>query len=92
MKKACIAVQLVIAATLLAAEPRETFTVDRFTFVVPEGWKKVAPPSPMRKAQLEIGEGALKAEVIFESTCRYLSELIERSLGATKGNSGIDAS
>jgi hypothetical protein len=46
----------------------------------------------MRKAQLEIGEGALKAEVTFESTCRYLSELIERSLGATKGNSGIDAS
>jgi hypothetical protein len=65
MKKACIAFHLVIATTLLAAEPKETFTVDRFTFSVPEGWKKVAPPSPMRKAQLEIGEGALKAEVTF---------------------------
>ena len=65
MKKACIAVHLAIAATLLAAEPKETFTVDRFTFAVPEGWKKVAPPSPMRKAQLEIGEGTLKAEVTF---------------------------
>lgn len=65
MMKAYIAVQLVIAATLLAAEPKETFTVDRFTFAVPEGWKKVPPPSPMRKAQLEVGEGTLKAEVAF---------------------------
>ena len=65
MKKACIAVHLVIATTLLAAEPKETFTVDRFTFAVPDGWKKVAPPSPMRKAQLEVGEGKAKAEVTF---------------------------
>ena len=56
---------VIIATTLLAAEPKETFTVDRFTFAVPEGWKKVAPPSPMRKAQLEVGEGTLKAEVTF---------------------------
>jgi hypothetical protein len=43
----------------------ETFTVERFTFAVPPGWKKVPPPSPMRKAQLEVGEDAAKAEVTF---------------------------
>ena len=65
MKKAWIVFHLVIATTLLAAEPKETFTVGHFTFAVPEGWKKVEPSSPMRKAQLEVGEGALKAEVTF---------------------------
>lgn len=39
--------------------------MERFTFTVPEGWKKVPPPSPMRKAQLEVGDAAAKAEVTF---------------------------
>ena len=55
---------LFVAASVWA-EPAETFTVERFTFAVPEGWKKVTPPSPMRKAQLEVGEGTSKAEVTF---------------------------
>jgi len=65
MQKVMSSFLLLFAATLLAAEPAETFTVERFTFTVPDGWKKVPPPSPMRKAQLEVGEGTLKAEVTF---------------------------
>lgn len=49
----------------LFAAPGESFQVERLSFNVPEGWKKVPPPSPMRKAQLEVGEGAAKAEVSF---------------------------
>ena len=56
-------VLLVLATPGLAAP--ETFAVERFTFSVPEGWKKVPPPSPMRKAQLEVGAGNAKAEVTF---------------------------
>jgi len=59
------ALSLFLAAALLRAEPAENFEVGRFTFAVPEGWKKVPPPSPMRKAQLEVGEGASRAEVTF---------------------------
>lgn len=43
----------------------EEFQVERFTFTVPEGWKKVPAPSPMRKAQLAVGEGEAQAEVTF---------------------------
>ncbi len=60
---------LLLAFTWLAlpafAEPAATFQVERFTFAVPEGWRQVPPPSPMRKAQLEVGQGASKAEVTF---------------------------
>ncbi len=60
----CVAlVLLALIAPGLAAT--ETFQVERFTFAVPESWKKVAPPSPMRKAQLEVGADAAKAEVTF---------------------------
>ena len=65
MKKLLSSLLFLIPAILLAADSAETFTVERFTFTVPDGWKKVAPPSPMRKAQLDVGEGALKAEVTF---------------------------
>jgi hypothetical protein len=39
--------------------------VEAFKFALPEGWKSVAPSSPMRKAQLEIARGPEKAEVTF---------------------------
>jgi hypothetical protein len=55
-----------LAATAAPAEqPSEPVKVGPFTFAVPGGWKKVTPSSPMRKAQLEIGEGSAKAEVTF---------------------------
>ena len=54
---------LLLAHPGLAAP--ETFQVEHVTFAVPEGWKKVPPPTAMRKAQLEVGEGAAKAEVTF---------------------------
>jgi hypothetical protein len=52
---------------LLAATafPEEPVKVGAFTFAVPEGWKKMTPSSPMRKAQLEITQGSDKAEVTF---------------------------
>jgi hypothetical protein len=54
------------AATAAPAEqPVEPVKVGAFTFAVPNGWKKVMPSSPMRKAQLEIGQGSDKAEVTF---------------------------
>ncbi|MEO5722172.1 MAG: hypothetical protein ABIR71_11965 [Chthoniobacterales bacterium] len=64
MKTAFACLFLAAAASLLAASA-ETFQVERFTFTVPADWKKVAPPSPMRKAQLEVGMDAAKAEVTF---------------------------
>ena len=55
-----------LAATAFSAEqPTEPVKVGAFTFAVPEGWKKVTPSSPMRKAQLEIAQGSDKAEVTF---------------------------
>ena len=56
---------LLAAATVSAEQPAEPVKVGPFTFPVPEGWKKVTPSSPMRKAQLEIGQGSEKAEVTF---------------------------
>jgi hypothetical protein len=54
----------VSAATGVFAETSEV-KVGAFTFTVPEGWKQVPPPSPMRKAQIEIARGPEKAEVTF---------------------------
>lgn len=67
MRTVIVAVaSFVVAATAISAEqPAEPVKVGSFTFTVPEGWKKVTPSSPMRKAQLEVGEGAAKAEVTF---------------------------
>ena len=60
------AVFLLLAAAPSSAEkPAEPVKVGAFTFAVPDGWKKVTPSSPMRKAQLEIAQGSDKAEVTF---------------------------
>jgi hypothetical protein len=56
---------LLTAAAAPAEQPAEPVKVGPFSFAIPEGWKKVTPSSPMRKAQLEIGEGSAKAEVTF---------------------------
>jgi hypothetical protein len=56
----------VLTATAFPTEQSaEPVKVGSFTFAVPEGWKKVTPSSPMRKAQLEVGQGSDKAEVTF---------------------------
>ena len=67
MRKAFAAAVLFLltAAAVPAEQPAEPVKVGAFTFAVPEGWKKVTPSSPMRKAQLEIGQGSDKAEVTF---------------------------
>ena len=65
MRTAFIAAASFVAlATGVFAETNEV-KVGAFTFAVPEGWKQVPPPSPMRKAQLEIARGSEKAEVTF---------------------------
>jgi hypothetical protein len=56
---------LLAAAAAPAEQPAEPVKVGAFTFAVPDGWKKVTPSSPMRKAQLEIAQGSDKAEVTF---------------------------
>jgi len=43
----------------------EQFTVAGITFTKPDNWKKVAPASSMRAAQLEVREGSAKADVVF---------------------------
>jgi hypothetical protein len=56
----------VVAAVAAPAEqPAEPVKIGAFTFTVPDGWKKVTPSSPMRKAQLEIAQKSDKAEVTF---------------------------
>lgn len=62
MRTSVVAAFLLSAAVALSAEPLK---VGPFAFVVPSGWKSVAPSSPMRKAQLEIAKGSEKAEVTF---------------------------
>ena len=65
MRKAFVVAALfAVAATGVFAETSE-IKVGSFTFTAPEGWKQVPPPSPMRKAQLEIARGPEKAEVTF---------------------------
>jgi hypothetical protein len=56
---------LLIAAAAPAEQSAGPVKVGAFTFTIPEGWKTVTPSSPMRKAQLEIGDGSDKAEVTF---------------------------
>ena len=56
---------LLALAPAPAGQPAEPVKVGPFTFTVPEGWKKVTPSSPMRKAQLEVAQGSDKAEVTF---------------------------
>ena len=56
---------LLLATSLVSAQPAESFKVGAFTFAVPSGWTKVNPSSPMRNAQLEVAQGTAKAEVTF---------------------------
>ena len=56
---------MLAAVAAPAEQPAELIKVGAFTFTVPDGWKKVAPTSPMRKAQLEVSQGSEKAEVTF---------------------------
>jgi hypothetical protein len=56
---------LLAAAAAPAEQPAEPVKVGAFSFAVPDGWKKVTPSSPMRKAQIEIAQGSDKAEVTF---------------------------
>jgi hypothetical protein len=56
---------LLASSAFPAGQPADAVKVGAFTFTVPDGWKKVEPSSPMRKAQLEIVQGSAKAEVTF---------------------------
>jgi hypothetical protein len=56
---------ILATASAPAEQPTDPVKVGAFTFAVPDGWKKVTPSSPMRKAQLEIVQGSNKAEVTF---------------------------
>jgi hypothetical protein len=56
---------LFVAAATGGEQSAEPVKVGGFTFTVPEGWTRVTPSSPMRKAQLEIARGTAKAEVTF---------------------------
>ena len=51
--------------SLLAAETPAKFNVAGLEFTRPSGWKWIEVSSPMRKAQLEVGEGKDKAEIVF---------------------------
>jgi hypothetical protein len=62
LKALACAFALVVTTHHVAAED---FTVTGVTFTKPDSWKKVAPSSSMRKAQLEIGQGADQANVVF---------------------------
>ena len=63
--RTAIASAILFASAAFALAAPESVKVDAYTFMVPEGWKSVAPSSPMRKAQLEIARGPDKAEVTF---------------------------
>jgi hypothetical protein len=56
---------LAFAVTAIAAESPATFKVSEFSFKRPEAWTWVETASPMRKAQLKVGEGKNAAEVVF---------------------------
>ena len=49
----------------MGAEAPESFKAGEFSFKAPKGWKWIQTRSRMRAAQLEVGEGEGKAEVIF---------------------------
>ncbi len=65
MMKNAFAVALIALLSIVSLNAAESFKVGSFTFVVPEGWSKVTPSSPMRNAQLEVARGQDKAEVTF---------------------------
>jgi hypothetical protein len=69
---------LFIATALCAEDASGPIKIGAFSFVVPEGWRQVAPSSPMRKAQLEVSRGSAKAEVTFFQ------------FGASEGGSAAD--
>jgi hypothetical protein len=43
---------LLLAACLVQAEDRPSFTAGAFTFILPEAWRSEQPASPMRAAEL----------------------------------------
>src|ERR1044071_3364033 len=49
----------------IAAEVPATFKVSTFTFKRPDKWEWVESASPMRKAQLKVGDAKNSAEVVF---------------------------
>jgi hypothetical protein len=60
-----VAAAVLSAVSTFNAQAQEKFDVAGVTFVKPEKWKKVAPASSMRAAQLEVHEGSAKADVVF---------------------------
>ena len=65
MRTALVAAAFVVVAAITVSAQTNEIKVGAFTFSAPEGWRQVPPPSPMRKAQLEIARGPDKAEVTF---------------------------
>lgn len=66
MRKALFAaLSFALFSGIASAQTAESFKVGAFNFSVPEGWTKTTPSSPMRNAQLEVAQGAAKAEVTF---------------------------
>jgi hypothetical protein len=59
---AAVFLLLIVVATTRAADQVK---VGAFTFNAPDGWTKVTPSSPMRKAQFDIGVGMARGEVNF---------------------------
>lgn len=60
--KTRIALITLISLAFVAIAGAEDFKVSDLTFSKPEAWKTVEPSSPMRKAQLSVGEDG---EVVF---------------------------
>lgn len=58
-------VSLLIPVAGMGADAPESFKAGEFSFKAPKDWKWVKTTSRMRAAQLEVGEGEKKAEVIF---------------------------
>jgi len=58
-------VLIVSCWSLAAAEAPESFKAGEFSFKPPAGWTWVKTSSQMRAAQLEVGQGEGKAEVVF---------------------------
>src|ERR1041385_814989 len=56
---------LCFAFAASAANAPATFKVSEFTFKRPDKWEWVESASPMRKAQLKVGDAKNAAEVVF---------------------------
>jgi hypothetical protein len=66
MMKRFLSVAVLTGSLLVAvAQNSGTFSVSRFQFSTPSGWQNIPTSSPMRKAQLKVGEGKEAAEIVF---------------------------